>query len=247
MIIVGLSGGIGHGKTTFAEFLAESSPKSQHYESSDLIIAVANDLCLKASIRPDPGDILAINSWLTPLPAILQKQVGILPPLEKIVINQQSYQSEPELYTKLNEYLALIKQNPELANATIDKSNKIQFRSIQQWLGGYLVLKLGGIWYEEIVRQIRSLQNIDLVTVGGVRFPSDGMTLQQAGGVIVGIDRPVSERDVTDLTERERQAISVDIMIHNNGTLEQLRKCADKLLVDLKAGHPSHEYSAVTF
>jgi dephospho-CoA kinase len=44
MIILGMTGPIGHGKTTFADALSDLVPSTVHFESSLIIAEVANDM-----------------------------------------------------------------------------------------------------------------------------------------------------------------------------------------------------------
>jgi dephospho-CoA kinase len=51
-------------------------------------------------------------------------------------------------------------------------------------------------------------------------------------------------KDQNDPTERERKLITPDVIIHNNGSLEQLAICAEKVVNDLHAGNLASKYSA---
>ena len=71
MVIVGVSGNIGSGKTTFSKLLGDASGNHRHGESSDIIIEVAN--LLKALPHPDQASIEHVNGWLKSLPDILEE------------------------------------------------------------------------------------------------------------------------------------------------------------------------------
>jgi hypothetical protein len=248
MIIVGLTGGIGHGKTTFANYLGHHATNYQHWESSGLISEVANDLRAVTVLHPSPGDIAAINSWLTPLPDILRKRVRKTSTLAQLALTQTKLTKTPEKYTKLQEYLELIQKQPGLAHVPITSDNKAQFRALQQWLGGYLVAELGGIWYEELLARINAVSGLELATIGGVRFPSDAATIRDAGGSIIVVERPqTGEQDSSDLTERDRRAIIPDTIVHNDGSLLQLQRCANQVFNDLKKQHLVSDHRASTF
>lgn len=143
-------------------------------------------------------------------------------------------------------YLSNVQANPYLQTVKITESNKEDLRSILQWLGGYLAKTCGGdIWYAEIIRRIESTPELELATIGGVRFPDDAKCVKKAGGAIIEIRRPdIQERDKKDLTERERKLIHHDSVIHNDGTLEDLAECAKTVLKDLKRQALLTEYHA---
>jgi hypothetical protein len=245
MIIVGLTGGIGHGKTTFAVDLARQAKSHAHYESSSIIIEVANDL--RASLdSPRVSDTSGINKWLRALPDILDRRVNCRPSFEQICLSDGELNVKPEYYEKLFEYLRLMERKPHLQKQIIGQDNKQTYRSLLQWLGGYLAKKVSGdIWFKEILHRIELSSPIELVTIGGVRFPDDAEVIKRHDGKIILIVRQsVVYVDVKDLTERERADISIDITVNNDGDLQALSKTAHNLYVDLLAGKAKHEYVA---
>lgn len=233
MIVVGITGGIGHGKTTFADYLAANAHKAEHLESSDVIIEVANALRHESPTHPQPDDLAGINRWLAPLTGIIPACVHCESHSLVLPITPTMVDDEPLNYAKLFEYLTQMADEPGLQTVEITKQNRQQFRSLLQWLGGYLVKRVDeGIWYDEIVRRIRalSLNGTEIVIVGGVRFPGDAERLRNAGGAIVEIRRPsVVDVDAKDLTERERSLIVPDTVVVNDGTLEDLEQCAPRV------------------
>lgn len=138
---------------------------------------------------------------------------------------------------------------PELQPATVSEATKETFRSLLQWLGGYLAQTVGGdIWYSELLRRIEASSTVDIVTIGGVRFPADAVCVRQAGGSIISIQRPdLARRDEQDLTEREVTLITPDCGIINGGTLEQLKQCAAKVVEDLQTQNLQLTYDASNF
>lgn len=245
MLIIGLTGGIGHGKTTFGADLALQAATHRHFESSDVITEVANDLRSQGG-SPLPSDIRAINDWLTALPAILSARTNRTVSVDQIKITPQTLKEKADHYDKLFEYLELMQARPDLAAATIDRANKQAYRSLLQWLGGYLAKHVSGdIWFDEIMRRIKAAGDFELATVGGVRFPADAAVIRRHGGKIIRIVRPaVGETDLQDLTERERSLIDADATVHNDGNLTQLKSMAAELYVDLRTGDLKKDYFA---
>jgi hypothetical protein len=246
MILVGITGSIGHGKTTFAASLANNTTASGHWESSSIITEVANDLRSSSFESPAPDNITAINDWLKPLPAILQKRVHASIELDQLQLRAAEFEANSEQYVKLREYLEYMYATPSLQSLEITNDNKEHFRALQQWLGGYLVTISPSIWYDEITARIGNTPGLELATVGGLRYPNDATVLRLVGGTIISVQRPdIGQQDSTDLTEREQQTIEPDCIVYNNGSLEQLTACAKQVYSDLTGGSLSPEYYAV--
>ncbi len=249
MILAGITGNIDSGKTTLAGYMSDCLPSSAHYESWELIAEVANSLRLASPSHPTWRDREAINKWIQVLPEILETTTHKIVDFDTIKLTKERIEAHPEHYTKLFEYLELMAAQPELQAATISEATKDAFRSLLQWLGGYLAHTVGGdIWYSELIRRIQTENDTDIVTIGGVRFPADAICIRQAGGSIISIQRPdIARRDEQDLTEREVTLITPDCGIINNGTLEQLRKCAAKVVADLQTQNLQLTYAASSF
>ena len=251
MVIVGLTGGIQHGKTTFAGLLAKNARVHQHWESWEVVAEVANALRHENPIHPAPDNIAGINAWLAPLPDIIATCVHCPADYTQFALTPERLQAEPLHFAKLFEYLELMQAQPQLQSGDITDTTRQQFRSLLQWLGGYLVKTVNdGIWYDEIIRRIHLAESTDLelATVGGVRFPGDAERLRNARGFIIEIQRPgMREADKQDLTERERKLITADSCIINDGDLGQLAGCAQKVYDDLQQRTLAKQYTASAF
>lgn len=247
MHIVGLTGAIGSGKTTFGNFLGAAAKRHLHLESSSLVIEVANELHLhNPAPFPKTDNLEELNEWLSVLPPILERQLHRLVDWDTIKIVESDTLKNPENYQKLLEYIALLNAKPALQNESISVDNKAQHRPILQWLGGYLAKRVSGdIWYCELIRRGGIDQDIDLLTLGGVRFPADTAVIREQGGLIIGLVRPSLEaQDATDVTERERSLITPDTLIHNDGSVEQLQQLAEQVYAEISANDYRREYFA---
>lgn len=250
MLIIGIGGPIGHGKSTFADTLAEYEPSTVHFESSTIISEVADALHKALNGIPDPYNIDSINAWLHALPSILKDVVHTNCSFEDIELKKTDVENHPIKYQKLILHLESLKREPELARTKITTKNKENFRPILQWLGGYLVEKIdNGIWYNEILRRVHAVGDAGgkLCIIGGIRYPTDAAILRSAGASIVNIYRPGHiQSDTLDPTERERRNIESDCTIMSNGTVEDLRSCAKEFLQDLRDGQLKSIYKTAS-
>ena len=239
MIILGMTGPIGHGKTTFADVLTFLEPSTVHFESSQIIAEVANALHVALPDIPDPYNVERLNNWLRVLPEILQDIVHVHCTFEQIKLDQTAMEEHPIEFQKLILHVENLQRRPELMKQEITKENKENYRPFLQWLGGYLVQHIdSGIWYNEIVRRIRqaAAAGAQLCIVGGLRYPTDAAILRGAGAVIVKVYRPGHlQSDLLDPTERERQNIQVDCTIMSNGSVADVKEFTVHFFEDLKA------------
>lgn len=248
MIIIGMTGPIGHGKSSFAKVVIELEPSAKRLESSMIVAEVANGLHASTSNIPEKDNIDAINVWLRPLPSILLGSVHTKTSFEQIKLKLEDIQSHPVEYEKLMLHLENLSRNPELLRQQITRDNKEAYRPILQWLGGYLVKKVDpGIWYKEIIRRVYELNNegCKLVVIGGLRYPGDAQYVRTAGGKIIKVYRPGHlQYDMLDPTERERDDIVPDATIVSNGTLDDLKACATLVLQDMQNNKLQKTYYA---
>lgn len=237
MIILGITGPIGHGKTAFAEAIQVVAPFATHYESSQIIANLADEWRHTIESLPAKDDLPAINDWLQKICPIIEQEFNIACPFEKIEISQEDVKLYPEEYEKLFYFI----DHP-------DAETKEGYRPLLQWMGGYFVKKLDdGIWYKEIVRLIRQdeVNGVVMCLVGGLRYPRDSEILAAAGGKVIGIERPsMPDTDSDDPTERHRREITIDVVVNNNGTLADLDGVARRLYEDVMAGKLKDRYDA---
>lgn len=249
MTILGLTGPIGHGKSTFAKAISALEPAVAHFESSLIVGEVADALHAATIKLPSRDDIDKINEWLSPLPDILLKTVNAHCIFNAIALDPAEIERHPVEYEKLFIHIDNLKRNPTLLKQKITLENKESYRPILQWLGGYLVRRVdNGIWYKEIVRRIQQLDpnQFKICIVGGLRFPNDAYLLKKAGGTIIKVYRPEHlQYDKLDPTERERDNIPIDCTVVSNGTIDDLNNCAKTVLADINAGKIQPVYYAV--
>jgi hypothetical protein len=245
MIIIGLTGGIGHGKSTFGQYLANNATTHGQWESGELIAEVATALRASKLPSPQPDSLNAINGWLEPLPAILDKTVHVQV-TRPIILTRSDLAGDSPYFIKLLDYLRLAQADPIHQHNPITSENKETVRPLLQWLGGYLAKTIrDDIWYQEIIRRVNATPNLQIALIGGVRFPADAACLRAAGGKIINITRPrLDQPDLQDLTERERGLIRFDSTIYNDASLEQLQTCAQQVYHDLTTGRLVVDYRA---
>jgi hypothetical protein len=250
MIIIGMTGPIGHGKSTFAKAAMELEPSSTRLESSMIIAEVANALHDTTTTVPAKDDIDAINVWLRPLPSILLEITHSKVDYDQIKLDMADIESHPIDYEKLMLHLENLARNPALLKQRIDTDNKEAYRPILQWLGGYLIKKVDpSIWYKEVVRRTREIaaKGTKLCIIGGLRFPLDAQYVREMDGKIIKVYRPGHlQYDMLDPTERERENIHPDSTLVSNGTIEDVKNCAAQVLEDIKNNNLQKTYYAKT-
>lgn len=246
MILLGMTGPIGHGKTTFADALTQLEPSTVHLESSMIVAEVANALQAALTDIPDPYNVERLNNWLKALPAILLEITHTRCSFDQVKLDQKAMEEHPVEYQKLILHVENLQRKPELMKQQIKIENKENYRPLLQWLGGYLVQKIdSGIWYNEIVHRVRqaATAGCELCIVGGLRYPTDAAILRGAGAIIIKVYRPGHlQSDLLDPTERERQNIQVDCTIMSNGTVADVREFTKHFLDDLKNNHLQSTY-----
>lgn len=246
MIIIGITGPIGHGKTTVADSFASLEPTLCHFESSSIISEVGNAMHKVLQAIPNASDLASINNWIQNLPDILEQTVHIPASFDQLKLTEQGFKDYPIEYQKLILHIQNLKRSPDLAKQEITPQNKDHYRPFLQWLGGYLPERIDpGIWYKELVRRIHdsAQKGCEFCIVGGLRYTVDAELLRAEGAKIIKIYRPgYLQNDMLDPTERERENIQVDATILSTGTLDDLKRCTEVVWRDIKAGNLQAEY-----
>jgi hypothetical protein len=246
MIVLGFTGPIGHGKSTFSSALHKLEPSYIHLESSMIIAEVADAMHAVLETVPDRDDIESINNWLKALPAILLQKFGVKCTFDQIKLDPERVERHPVEYEKLFLHIDTLAHDPNLLRQKITSENKETYRAFLQWLGGYLVRSVDrGIWYNEIVRRVKEAaqKGIKLCTVGGLRYPNDANILKQTGATIIKVYRPGHlQYDAMDPTERERDNIKVDVTVISDAGIAEVANCAQCFMQDLKEDHLKTTY-----
>lgn len=194
-----------------------------------------------------------VANKLIPLIAEPVKQVtGLEVDTQKLLIADT-----PESTEKANRLLSYIEKFIEAGSSRdeefplpITPDNKVLHRPLYQFIGARLIdeVPVGAdqdIWTQVIEKRIKTLQDrgYALVTVGGARYPLHQQMIRRNGGVVINVERPGMAVD-NDVTEQAQARDLADIVIENNGTLEQLNATVDVLYKDLLAGKPQSKYHA---
>ena len=244
MILLGITGAIGHGKTTLAEALQSVEPDTLHLETGMLVAEVANRLRTDNPV-PTSCELSAVNAWLRPLPEHITELLHTSVQASRLKLHKGQVRENPAMYEKLFLYIEHCRAKPALATESITPDNKQDHRALLQWLGGFLVKRVdAGIWYNELVRRLTNAHP-HLGIISGVRFPEDAQIVKSSGGYIVEVIRPnMPEADLSDPTERERKGIYVDITVYNDGSMKDLYNLAQKLIKDLERNAAQSNYRA---
>lgn len=249
--LIGITGAIGSGKSTVAEFLGQLVQNHAHYEMSGPIVEVANRfnqlLETELNFETADEDIELINQVLIWMPDVISEYLHRDVTWAQLAINPKDTLKHPELYEKLLVYVARVRKNHTIVEKTITIKNKSDYRDLLQWIGGYFLTKISPtIWTDEVFRRIDIHEQFrELVLFSGIGSLSDAENVRQHDGRILRVTRPHQEDEVSDITESERNKIMPDITVVNNGSLQQLQLTIENVWNDVAAGRPKKEYTAI--
>lgn len=252
MHIFGITGPIGHGKSTLANALMACEQPAIHIETSMIISAVANEwwATFPKELLIDPIDYDLLNHWMADLAKVVSQQIRPVQ-ASQLKITHDQVIKESKYYYKLFMHLNLIRQGMIPLNESINKDNKDKHRTILQWLGGFLIARVDpDIWYEEIEKRLKTAaeQGVKLGVVGGVRYPADAAIIRRNSGIILKLVRKdLPERELADITEEHRNEIKVDTTVISDAKPAALGELAktlwhDYLLGDLLPVYNSNDF-----
>ena len=254
MIILGISGAIQSGKTTLAQLLTDTdSAHSVHMETSTIIVELADDFNAALASRLEllrTDKIGAINEILETLASALSHIANTELRVADIAVRSEDVAAAPEWYSKLFAYFQQVTTDPSVVTQPITSQNKSIYRSLLQWIGGYVLYRLEEplLWYKELKRRIDDLPpDVSLVALTAPRQPAEAEYVQSIGGRVVLIERPELVADRTDVTERRVAEIIPDIRVINDSSLKALQACAVRLRSDLFNNRPQAEYRASSY
>ncbi len=249
MIVVGLTGGMGQGKSTVGAKLRElaGADYKADLEFSFVVSEVANDWIAtwpKPLVQqPNQALVDVANELVETLPPIIEARTGKTADSAKLIIDDSELHSR--LLHYLGKWLGLNDEERAVQLPTpVEPANKALHRALLQWIGGGLIEMVSPtIWDEVIDRRIKQLDGRDykLVTLGGVRYPQDVTMLHANGGLLVRVIRPNAEisKDATEV-----QKLVPDVELINDGTLVQLYNEVERLYRDIMAGSVKPTYHA---
>lgn len=252
MNLFGITGPIGHGKTTLAEALLKLENPSRHIETSTLVSSVANEwfATFPKELLIDPMDYSILDKWIDDLAKVVSHQlIHVMP--HQLSFTRRDVLEQPKYYYKFFMHLNLVRQGVIGIGDPITVNTKERHRTILQWLGGYLVYKIGpGIWYDEIERQLHQAETegVRLLVVGGVRYPYDANVIRRNGGKIIQLIRAdLPERELADITEEHRHEIIPDTTIISDASPQALIELVKAFYQDLLLGDLLPQYNSNDF
>lgn len=252
MHVFGITGPIGHGKSTLANAMMKLEQPSIHIETSMIISAVANEwfATFPKELLIDPIDYHILNRWMADLARVLSQQIRNVEP-SALAISHEQVITESKYYYKLFMHLNLMRQGVIPIGEAITEANKDKHRTILQWLGGFLVERVDpGVWYEEIENRLKSAakEGVKLAVVGGLRYPYDAEVIRRNGGIIIKLVRAdLPERELADITEEHRAEIKADTVIVSDAKPSALDELVKAMFQDFIMGDLLPKYNSNDF
>lgn len=257
MILVGMVGGARQGKSSVGQELRRLAGVDA---KADLEFSYPIGQVVNAWVQQWPIDVLEsglptieIANKLIPLVVEPVKQVtGLDVDSAKLLIQDTPTSKEEanRLLSYLEKYIDLGSARGEEFPLPITPDNKVLHRACYQWVGARLIEEVDAgpdqdIWTHVIEKRIKTLQERGymLVTVGGARYPLHQEMIRRNEGIIINVQRPGIAED-SDVTEQAAARKLADVVVENNGTLEQLNVAVKELYNDLLAGNPKKKYRA---
>lgn len=246
MILVGLTGGIGQGKTTVSRMLRElagAGPECD-LETSYIIAELANVWIASWPARlmvPAGEDIIDLgNALIELLPDAVHQLLGKGVALEQLQIERsdESLAFNQQLIGYLQARVVAGGSGRGQFPDPITPINKALHRPLFMWLGASLVVKVDPrIWGDALQQRIQALSAAgqQFVTVGGIRSKHEVEMMHRHSGLVVRVVRPEAQIS-SDLTERLMLEVIPDTELVNNGTFEELEAATGRLYRDVIAG-----------
>lgn len=250
MDLVGLTGPIKHGKTSFGEILHDVVPGSSYHETSHVIADLITGWRQRMPMFPSPTDLSAINTWITGLENAVDDTLPYDCQPSTLAINEAEYHSDEPRDSKLIEFLFRTLADPELVQRSLTDETKDQFRPLMQWVGNYLIEKVDPyIWFKELLTKAEQDEQAGapLCAVSALRYPGEETFIRSKfpEAVIAETFRPNAPvPDQNDPTEAQRSKIKIDTFIVNDGDLYDLKDLAVNFYLDLRSGQLERIYQA---
>jgi dephospho-CoA kinase len=106
------------------------------------------------------------------------------------------------------------------------------YREIMQLFGTEVCRNIAwNTWVYHVEKQFKTAENF---IIDDVRFKNEAALIKKYGGILITVVRPLPRsRDAKHLSESEQDEIQPDIVIMNDGTIEDLHRKIEKSLAPL--------------